>query len=156
RPFWLRQLTCTWPIQLTDEDERRTEMYVAERQSRDFRNSAASVEDYLRGLQQRLTVFPVGPDTVTRVAQLHQRTNQFNLTTRRLSEADVAVYVDHPEKGLAIVGRVADKFGDHGIAIAATVSIEGSHAEIRTFLMSCRVFGREIERAFLATLLLAL
>ncbi len=156
RPFWLRQLTCTWPIQLTDEDERRTEMYVAERQSRDFRNSAASVEDYLRGLQQRLTVSPVGPDTVTRVAQLHQRTNQFNLTTRRLSEADVAVYVDHPEKGLAIVGRVADKFGDHGIAIAATVSIEGSHAEIGTFLMSCRVFGREIERAFLATLLLAL
>lgn len=153
RPFWLRQLACTWPVRLTDEDERRTEMYVAERQSRDLKNSAASVEDYLRGLQQRLTVSLVGPETVARIAQMHQRTNQFNLTTRRLSETEVAAYVSQRERGLALLGHVVDKFGDHGIAITATVSIKGSDAEIETFLMSCRVIGRAIDTAFLACLL---
>lgn len=156
RPFWLRQLVSTWPVRLTDEDERRTEMYAAERQSRDLKSSATSVEDYLRGLQQRLVVSLVGPDTVARIAQMHQRTNQFNLTTRRLSEAEVAASVDCPGSSLALLGRVADKFGDHGIVITATVSIRGSDAEIDTFLMSCRVIGREIEKAFLVNLLLTL
>jgi FkbH-like protein len=156
RPFWLRQLACTWPVRLTDEDERRTEMYAAERQSRDLKNSATSVDDYLRGLQQRLTVSRVGPETVARIAQMHQRTNQFNLTTRRLSEAEVAAHISHPERGLALFGRVVDKFGDHGIVVTATVSIDGSDAEIETFVMSCRVIGREVEKAFLTSLFLAL
>jgi predicted enzyme involved in methoxymalonyl-ACP biosynthesis len=73
-----------------------------------------------------------------------------------MGEAEIASLVDHPERGLALMGRVVDKFGDHGIVIAATVSIEGARAEIETFLMSCRVVGREIEQAFLASLLLLL
>jgi FkbH-like protein len=84
---------------------------------------------------------------------MHQRTNQFNLTTRRMSETAIAALAGDPERGLALMGRVVDKFGDHGIVIAATLSIDGARAEIETFLMSCRVIGREIERAFLATLL---
>jgi FkbH-like protein len=156
RPFWLRRLVATWPVRLTDEDERRTEMYAAERQSRDLKSSATSVEDYLSGLQQCLVVSLVSPDTVARIAQMHQRTNQFNLTTRRLSEAEVAAYVGCPNSGLALLGRVTDKFGDQGIVITATVSIRGSDAEIETFLMSCRVIGREIEKAFLVNLLLTL
>jgi FkbH-like protein len=153
RPSWLRRLTCTWPVRLTEEDGRRSDMYAAERGARTLKTSAASVEDYLCGLQQWLTVSTVGADGVARVAQMHQRTNQFNLTTRRLTEGEVAAYVDHPERGLGLIGRVVDKFGDHGVVTAATVSIEGSRAEIETFLMSCRVIGREIERAFLAALL---
>jgi FkbH-like protein len=153
RPSWLRRLTCTWPVRLTEEDARRSEMYAAERGARALKASAASIEDYLGGLEQRLTVSLANSGTIARVAQMHQRTNQFNLTTRRLSEAEIATLVDHPERGLALVGRVVDKFGDHGIVTAATVSIEGAKAEIETFLMSCRVIGREIEKAFLATLL---
>ena len=153
RPGWLRRLTCTWPVRLTAEDGRRSELYATERRARALEASAATVEDYLAGLQQQLTVRTVGGDAIARVAQMHQRTNQFNLTTRRLSEAEIAAYVDHPEHGLALLGRVTDKFGDHGVVVAATVSIEGARAEIETFLMSCRVIGREIERAFLAALL---
>lgn len=153
RPSWLRRLTCTWPVRLTEEDERRSELYAAERGARALEASAASIEDYLYGLQQRLTVRIVDAGAVGRIAQMHQRTNQFNLTTRRLTEAEIAAYVDHPERGLALQGRVVDKFGDHGVVVAATVSIEGSRAEIESFLMSCRVIGREIERAFLAALL---
>jgi FkbH-like protein len=84
---------------------------------------------------------------------MHQRTNQFNLTSRRLTEADLAAHVAHPTRALVIIGRVIDKFGDHGLVTAATVSIEHTHAEIETFLMSCRVIGRGIEQAFLAALL---
>jgi FkbH-like protein len=153
RPGWLRRLTCTWPVRLTEEDGRRSELYATERRARALEASAATVEDYLAGLQQQLTVRTVGGDAIARVAQMHQRTNQFNLTTRRLSEAEIAAYVDHPEHGLALLGRVTDKFGDHGVVVAATVSIEGPRAEIESFLMSCRVIGREIERAFLAALL---
>jgi FkbH-like protein len=153
RPTWLRRLTSTWPVRLTEEDARRSEMYAAERGARALRASAASIEDYLRGLEQRLTVSPVDSGTIARVAQMHQRTNQFNLTTRRVSEAEIATLVAHPERGLALMGRVVDKFGDHGIVIAATVSIAEARAEIETLLMSCRVIGREVEQAFLAALL---
>jgi FkbH-like protein len=128
-------------------------MYAAERGARALRASTASIEDYLRGLEQRLTVSPVDSGTIARVAQMHQRTNQFNLTTRRVSEAEIATLVAHPERGLALMGRVVDKFGDHGIVIAATVSIAEARAEIETLLMSCRVIGREVEQAFLAALL---
>jgi FkbH-like protein len=153
RPAWLRRLSCTWPVRLTEEDARRAEMYAADRGARALKASAATVEDYLRGLDQRLTVSLVGPDAVPRVAQMHQRTNQFNLTTRRLTEVQIAALADNPERGLVLMGRVADNLGDHGVVIAATVAIDGTRAEIETFLMSCRVIGREIERAFLATLL---
>ncbi len=153
RPFWLRRLTCTWPPRLTEEDARRSQMYAAERGARALKERAATVEDYLRGLDQRLTVYPVGPEAIARMAQMHQRTNQFNLTTRRLTEAEIAALVSHPERGFALIGRVVDKFGDHGAVIATTVSLDGTRAVIETFLMSCRVIGREIERAFLVTLL---
>jgi FkbH-like protein len=153
RPSWLRRLACTWPVRLTKEDARRSEMYAAERGARALKASAVTVEDYLRGLDQRLTVSLAGPDAVARIAQMHQRTNQFNLTTRRLTEADIAALADDPERGVVLMGRVADKLGDHGIVVAATVAVDGAEAEIGTFLMSCRVIGREIERGFLTALL---
>jgi FkbH-like protein len=152
RPFWIRRLACTWPVRITEEDGRRSEMYAAEREARTLKDNAVSIEDYLCGLQQKLTISAVGTQSIARIAQMHQRTNQFNLTTRRLTETEIAAYNGHPEHGLALAGRVSDKFGDHGVVITATVSIDGPQAEIDTFLMSCRVIGREIERAFLAAL----
>ena len=92
-------------------------------------------------------------DTVARVAQMHQRTNQFNLTTLRSTEADIAAMAADDRPGIALLGRVSDKFGDHGIVIAATVTIEGDEAVIRSLLMSCRVIGRQVEHAFLGELL---
>ncbi len=153
RPMWLRQLACTWPVRLTGEDARRSEMYAAERGARALKASAASVADYLRGLDQRLVVSHVGPDDVARIAQMHQRTNQFNLTTRRLTESDISAALGQVERRLALMGRVTDKFGDYGVVVAATASVDGAMAEIETLLMSCRVIGRDVERAFLATLL---
>jgi FkbH-like protein len=114
---------------------------------------ASSLEDYLRGLEQRLVLSFVGRDTLVRVAQMHQRTNQFNLTTRRLTESDIAGIAGDEGRGIVVLGKVSDRFGDHGIVIVATVIIHEREAVIHTLLMSCRVIGREVERAFLGELL---
>lgn len=156
RPLWLRRQVATWPVRLTDEDGRRAEMYAAERAASALKTQSVSLGDYLRGLEQRLFIEPVRRETIPRVAQMHQRTNQFNLTTVRLTEAELGAMIADKSGHLALLGRVTDRFGDHGIVIAATARIEGDAAEILTLLMSCRVIGREVERAFLGALLLEL
>ena len=153
RPLWLRRLTCTWPVRLTAEDETRAALYATGRKASRLKASAATLEDFLRGLEQRLIVGYARKDTVARVAQMHQRTNQFNLTTLRSTDADIAAMARDDSPGIALLGRVSDKFGDHGIVIAATVAIEGDEAVIRSLLMSCRVIGRQVEHAFLGELL---
>ncbi len=153
RPLWVRRLACTWPVRLTAEDATRAAMYAAGREATRLKASAATAEEFLRGLEQRLTVAHVCRQTVERVAQMHQRTNQFNLTSVRSTEAEIAGYVGNSSRGIALLGSVSDKFGDHGIVIAATVAIDGEEAVVRSLLMSCRVIGREIERAFLGELL---
>lgn len=152
RPGWLRSLRCTWPLRLTDEDARRSDMYIAERKGRELRETSASYDEYLSGLQQRLVISPVGPATLARAAQLHQRTNQFNLTGLRLTEAEIAAFTRDERQGLAFVGQVQDRFGDYGIVLAASVEIAGTNARILSFVMSCRVIGRQLEAAFLEAL----
>lgn len=156
RPGWLRSLASTWPVRLTHEDTQRSAMYLAERKARELRQSCASYDDYLAGLDQRLTVARTGPEAVARVAQLHERTNQFNLTTRRFSEPELTERIDDARHWLVLHGGVEDRFGAHGIVIAAVVRIEGEEANIESLLMSCRVMARRIESAFLAALLGAL
>ncbi len=153
RPIWLRRLPATWPVKMTQEDMRRSEMYAAEIKGRRLRESAGSYDDYLKELEQRLVIAPVGRATLARVAQLHQRTNQFNLTTRRFGEAEIAASMADAKRALVVAGSVSDRFGDHGLTLAAVVRIDGTAARIESFLMSCRVIGRQIETAFLAALI---
>jgi len=153
RPLWLRALAVTWPTRLTEEDSRRSDMYLAEKRRAGLRGSAVSFQDYLRGLDQTLIVRPANAEAVGRVAQMHLRTNQFNLTTERYDEAVIKDMVDDPERYAVLHGQALDKFGDHGIVICATARIDGERATLQSFLMSCRVVGRAIETAFLGALL---
>ncbi|AHB48234.1 FkbH [Hyphomicrobium nitrativorans NL23] len=152
RPGWLRRLSATWPARLTAEDASRPAVYAARRAAQELQARAASFEDYLSALEQRLALSFVSERTVARTAQMHQRTNQFNLTTVRLGEADISALAADPTRGFALLGQVSDRFGDHGLVVAATVDIDGAEATIRTLLMSCRVIGREVERAFVGAL----
>ena len=86
---------------------------------------------YLASLEQRLTVETVTTATLARVAQMHQRTNQFNLTTRAARRGgDRRVCGGAGGRGMALLGKVDDRFGDHGVVIAATAAINGEDAEI--------------------------
>ncbi|MDQ8698269.1 HAD-IIIC family phosphatase [Hyphomicrobium sp. LHD-15] len=156
RPIWLRRLAATWPVRITAEDETRATLYAVEREARKAKVGAASIDQFLAGLEQNLVLSFVSSKTAARAAQMHQRTNQFNLTTLRLTESDIARYMNDEASGIAVQGRVIDKFGDHGLVVAATVDIDAGEAIIRTLVMSCRVIGREIERAFVGELLRAL
>lgn len=153
RPAWLRGLAATWPVRLTAEDARRSDMYAVERKAKMLRGQSASLEDYMRGLEQRLGVARATPQTLARVAQMHARTNQFNLTTARFSEADISAMMADEAGHVVLLGHLADKFGDHGIVIAATARLNGTTAEILSLLMSCRVIGREVEQAFVGELI---
>ncbi|MEJ2116983.1 MAG: HAD-IIIC family phosphatase [Alphaproteobacteria bacterium] len=153
RPEWLRGLAATWPVRLTAEDSRRSDMYAADRKAKVLRQQSSSIEDYLAGLGQQLTVSRVMPKTLARAAQMHARTNQFNLTTALLSDADLSAMMDDTAGYAVLLGHLADKFGDHGIVIAAAARIDGQSAEILSFLMSCRVVGRQVEGAFLGELI---
>jgi FkbH-like protein len=127
-------------------------MYVAERQRNVVRKRAVSFEDYLRDLDQILVIQNVGPASVARAAQMHLRTNQFNLTTERYDEAAITAMIND-ENSIVVLGRALDKFGDHGLVICATARLNGKDAVITSFLMSCRVVGRCIEQTFLGELL---
>lgn len=153
RPFWLRQLSATWPLRPTEEDAQRTDLYRVAREAEALKASSISYEDYLLNLAQTLEVGPISALSMARAAQLHQRTNQYNLTTLRLGEAELAERMASPETCLALVGRVKDRLGDHGIVVSAVAAIDGSTAVIESFVMSCRVIARSVETAFLGVLL---
>jgi len=93
----------------------------------------------------------VTPDSIARVAQLTQKTNQYNVTTRRYTEQQIAEFVSRPDCGVYSVG-VKDRFGDNGIVGVLITRTEDDVCEIDTFLLSCRVIGRTIETAMLGFL----
>jgi FkbH-like protein len=107
------------------------------------------VEDFLHSLSIEITVSPASAFTIPRIAQLTQRTNQFNLTTRRYTESKIQELAADAQWIIVSVSAV-DAIGDAGIVGAALIHLEGSQALLDTFLMSCRVLGRGIEDAFLA------
>ncbi len=156
RPGALRSYSQLWPVRLTKEDCARTEMYAARVGAQAAQAKASNLAEYLGSLQQKLVVEPVCDSGIPRIAQMHERTNQFNLTTRRLSQGDLTAMMAEPERHLLLQGRVSDRFGHHGVVICATVSIAAARARLISFLMSCRVIGREVEFAFLGALIEAL
>ena len=108
-----------------------------------------SKEDFFRYLEQEADLDPVTDLTLARVAQLTQKTNQFNVTTRRYSEAQIAEMAKRPDWHIFSI-KVRDRFGDHGLVGVAITHDEAEQCEIDTFLFSCRVIGRTVETALLA------
>lgn len=148
----LRSYSQLWPLRLTAEDVSRTELYSARLNAEKAKASVPGLANYLASLDQRLVVKTVAESGVARIAQMHGKTNQFNLTTRRYSESDLLSMLRQREH-LVLQGSVSDRFGEHGIVICAVASISGCQARIASFLMSCRVIAREIEFAFLGSLI---
>jgi FkbH-like protein len=136
---------------LSDEDRERGRFYAEQRQRQEMEKSATSLEDFYRGLRQQLEITPVTAATLTRVAQLTQKTNQFNTTTRRYTEQQVSALAASPDRNVYSI-RVKDCFGDNGIVGVVIVHDTSVVSEIDTFLLSCRVIARTIETAILSFL----
>ena len=136
---------------LTLEDVSKTEQYknnaLREREKERF----GDFNDYLRSLEIELTVAQAAPLTVERIAQMTQKTNQFNLTTRRYADADILRFISCGDWVVTL--SVRDKFGDNGITGLLIASRDGECAVIDTLLMSCRILGKGIETEFVSCVL---
>lgn len=135
---------------LSTEDRSRQQYHVNDRRRAEFRRTADSLESFYESLSMEAEIFLVGPDTLPRVAQLTQKTNQFNLTGRRYSEQQIAGLVGDSRWRVYVL-RLRDRFGDNGVVGVSIVHDADSTREIDTFLLSCRVIGRTVESALLAT-----
>jgi FkbH-like protein len=109
------------------------------------------MDSYLASLAMTCTIRPVDPISRSRVAQLINKSNQFNLTTRRYTEAEVAVAECDPQRHVVQV-RLVDRFGDNGIISVLIADKSDADWTIDTWLMSCRVLGRRVQEAALAHL----
>lgn len=144
-------------LSLTQEDLEKTRMYSDERRRKalldEVSEGGEGASGYLKRLGMRMTINLDPSRHVTRLSQLSGKTNQFNLTTRRYSEQQVQQFIDS-EQVLVADFSLADTFGDSGIVGLAIMRLGGDgQAELDTFLMSCRVIGREAEGAFMHALM---
>lgn len=131
---------------VTAEDAARTAQYQAEAARRAF-GSGLSVDDYLSALDLQAEIHALRADEVPRVAQLSQKSNQFNVTTRRYAEAEVARMQAEEPRRLFLTVRAGDRFGDQGLVAFAHATIAGNCAELVDFVLSCRVMNRTLEFA---------
>jgi FkbH-like protein len=140
----LDKLTVFDSLVVTLEDRTRTEMYQAEAKRRAALTGTASVEDYLRSLKMVATVGLARPEHLPRLAQLTQRTNQFNLTTRRY-DVPALEQVLRDADARVVWLELRDRFGASGMVGGAIVRLDGDSGFIDTFLLSCRILGRRVE-----------
>lgn len=137
---------------LTADDAARTEQYQARAGAATLQASAKTLEDFLGGLDMHASFAAISDVNTARVAQLIGKTNQFNVTSRRRTEAQVEQLSRDPS-WLSQVVRLRDRFADHGIIGVLLAQYRGEHLEVDTWLLSCRVIGRTVENEMMRQLI---
>lgn len=148
-PAALLSLRCFEMPSLSREDRTRTAMYLSETRRRDLKKSVRSLEEWLRHLAIRVEVEELHRANLQRAAQLLNKTNQMNLSTRRLSEAELMAWAEESHRRFWTL-RVSDRFGDAGLTGILSLELRDRKAQIVDFILSCRVLGRKIEEAMLS------
>lgn len=139
-------------LSISAEDRHRAQLYQVQREREALQANSANLADFLSGLNMTARIGYLDTSTRQRVAQLINKTNQFNLTTRRYSEGDLDRMVR--DGAIVLWMRLSDRFGDNGlIAVAIAVPEAADDWRIDSFLMSCRVLGRQAETTLLAYLM---
>lgn len=130
------------------EDFKRTEYYKANAEREAIQASAGGIDDFLRSLEMTAVIGPIQPMTLERSTQLINKSNQFNLTTRRRNMAEVLALTEAPD-WITVTVSLADRFGDNGLISVVLACVRSDVLEIDTWLMSCRVLKRGVERFLL-------
>lgn len=152
-PALYRRVLETLPqlqtLEVTEEDRERAQRYRARRQRDQVRASATDLHSYLRSLHIEVRIAPAAESSLPRIHQLFQRTNQFNLTTRRYTAEELRRFAQSEQARLYALWA-SDRFGDHGLVATALVRCEGKSWRIDSLLMSCRVIGYGVETTLTA------
>ncbi len=133
-------------IGFSNEDRKRAEFYHDNARRITLRQQIGDIDEYLASLDMTLTIQPFDESGRGRITQLINKSNQFNLTTRRYTEAEIAE-LERDSKCLTMQIRLADTFGDNGMICVVICRQSGRQWDIDTWLMSCRVLGRKVENA---------
>lgn len=136
-------------LEVTSEDTKKTAMYRSETKRKAEMQSAVSMSDFLKKLEMTMAIHYMRPEEEKRVVQLINKTNQFNVTTKRYSQEEVHALAMGVNSDILTV-HMADKYGDQGLIAVLIIKYAGTVAEIDTFLMSCRVMGRKVEFEMMA------
>lgn len=136
---------------LSQDDLKRTEMYQENVKRTQFQASFTNYEDYLKSLDMKGEIQSFAPMYMSRIAQLTNKSNQFNLTTKRYSQTDIEA-VAHDADHITLYGKLGDKFGDNGVVSIVIGRIDGPDRDelhMELWLMSCRVLKRDMEYAMM-------
>ena len=134
----------------TNEDARRTALYQQNRQRETLRRESLSLPDFLKSLELRIDIRPLASEELPRVSQLTLRTNQFNTTSRRRTEAEL---LNCQQEGCDILTvQVGDRFGEYGLVGVLISKPEKAALHVDSFLLSCRVLGKGVEHQMLVHL----
>lgn len=135
----------------SEDDLKRNEMYLANEQRNRMQKNFSDYGDYLRSLEMKAQIGGFDPAYFSRIAQLTNKSNQFNLTTHRYSQSEIEQIAADPQY-LTLCGRLEDKFGDNGVVSIVIGRKEKDVLQIELWLMSCRVLKRDMEYAMMDTL----
>ena len=134
----------------SEDDRKRNEMYKANIQREAQQASFADYHEYLLSLQMKGIIKPFEPMYMARIAQLTNKSNQFNLTTKRFTQAQIE-QTAADENFLTLYGKLEDKFGDNGVVSVVIGRQEKNRLHLELWLMSCRVLKRDMEFAMMDT-----
>lgn len=136
---------------LSGDDLKRTRMYEENARRSKLEATFTDYHDYLLSLEMQGTIRAFEPIYLARIAQLTNKSNQFNLTTRRYTQNEIAEFMENP-RYITLYGKLADKFGDNGVVSVVIGEKQGGTLHILLWLMSCRVLKRDMEYAMLDNL----
>lgn len=150
-PKMLREnIGLFYNLSFTKEDKKKIKMYKQQIYRESAKKKFSDIEEYLASLELKLTIFEDDESIIPRMSQMSQKTNQFNLTTKRYTEIDIRNFVISGDSKVFSFS-VSDKFGDSGVTGLCIINFDKKNqtANIDTFLISCRIIGRNIEYAFM-------
>jgi len=145
---FLSKLRCFDTTNITEEDKIRVDLYKSESKRTKLKQKFKSLSDWIKTLDLTIIIENIKNENIPRAVQLLNKTNQMNLSTRRLSEQEFNHWVKADSNNLWTI-RAADKFGDYGIIGILSISIKDSVATLVDFILSCRVVGRYIEETMI-------
>lgn len=147
-PMFIRNLTYFDYITLSNEDVSRNDSYQANISRNKLKRKSISLEEFYFSLNMKATISQVSSSQISRIANMTQKTNQFNLRTIRYTESDIKSFSENKEFEV-IQMSLEDRFGNYGIIGCAIIKKQISEAFIDTFVLSCRAFGRTAESVLL-------
>lgn len=144
----LNSLKCFDKMAFSDEDSERTKLYIEDQQRKECIKEFNNIDDWLYSVELEVSCELLSYSNVQRVTQLLNKTNQFNLITRRIGQDEIMANCTR-ENSFGVAFYAKDKFGNYGLIGFSSFNIKDSYVIIEDFLLSCRAMGRGIEKSML-------